>query len=85
MTTVNVHEAKTNLSRLLEAATAGEEIIIARAGNPIARLVPIEKPKREPGRLKGLIQWSDAFFDPLPDDLLEAMENGYQHDPLCQK
>jgi prevent-host-death family protein len=51
MTTVNVHEAKTHLSRLLEAAAAGEEIIIAKAGKPIAKLVPIEKPKREPGRL----------------------------------
>ncbi|MCA1851277.1 MAG: type II toxin-antitoxin system Phd/YefM family antitoxin [Beggiatoa sp.] len=78
MTTVNVHEAKTHLSRLLEAAAAGEEIIIAKAGKPIAKLVPIEKPKREPGRLKGLIQWSDAFFDPLPDDVLEVMENGYE-------
>lgn len=85
MTIVNVHEAKTNLSRLLEAAAAGEEIIIAKAGKPIAKLVPIEKPKREPGRLKGLIRWSDAFFDPLPDDVLEVMENGYKHDPLRRK
>ncbi|MGH8606418.1 MAG: type II toxin-antitoxin system Phd/YefM family antitoxin [Gammaproteobacteria bacterium] len=85
MTIVNVHEAKTHLSRLLEAAAAGEEIIIAKAGKPIAKLVPIEKPKREPGRLKGLIQWSDTFFDPLPDDVLEVMENGYKHDPLRQK
>ena len=85
MTIVNVHEAKTNLSRLLEAAAAGEEIIIAKAGKPIAKLVPIEKPKREPGRLKGLIQWSGVFFDPLPDDVLEVMENGYKHDPLRQK
>jgi prevent-host-death family protein len=85
MTTVNVHEAKTHLSRLLEAAAAGEEIIIAKAGKPIAKLVPIAKPKREPGRLKGLIQWSDAFFDPLPKDMLEVMENGYGQDPLRQK
>ena len=87
MTTFNVHQAKTNLSRLLEAAAAGEEIIIAKAGKPVAKLVPIEQPKREPGRLKGLIQWSDAdaFFDPLPDDVLEVMENGYKHDPLRRK
>jgi len=85
MTIVNVHEAKTNLSRLLEAAAAGEEIIIAKAGKPVAKLVPIEQPKREPGRLKGLIQWSDTFFDPLPDDVLEVMENGYKHDPLRRK
>ncbi len=85
MTTFKLHEAKTNLSRLLEAAAAGEEIIIAKAGKPIAKLVPIEKPKREPGRLEGLIQWSDAFLDPLPDAVLEVMENGYKHDPLRQK
>ncbi|MGH8612472.1 MAG: type II toxin-antitoxin system Phd/YefM family antitoxin [Gammaproteobacteria bacterium] len=85
MTIVNVHEAKTHLSRLLEAVAAGEEIIIAKAGKPIAKLVPIEKPKREPGRLKGLIQWSDTFFDPLPEDVLEVMENGYKHDPLRRK
>ena len=85
MTTVNVHEAKTHLSRLLEAVAAGEEIIIAKAGKPIAKLVPIAKLKREPGRLKGLIQWSDAFFDPLPEDMLEMMENGYRQDPLRQK
>ncbi|MGH2398009.1 MAG: type II toxin-antitoxin system Phd/YefM family antitoxin [bacterium] len=84
MTTVNVHEAKTH-SRLLEAAASGEEIIIAKAGKPIAKLVPIGKPKREPGRLKGLIQWSDAFFDPLPEDMLEVMENGYERDPLRRR
>jgi prevent-host-death family protein len=85
MTTVNVHEAKTHLSRLLEAAAAGEEIIIAKAGKPIAKLVPIAKPKRESGRLKGLIQWSDAFLGPLPEDMLEVMEKGYRQDPLRQK
>ena len=85
MSVVNVHEAKTHLSRLLEAAAAGEEIIIAKAGKPVAKLVPIEKPKRIPGRLKGLIRWSDAFFDPLPDDILDTMENGYKNDPLRKK
>jgi prevent-host-death family protein len=82
MSTVNIHEAKTHLSRLLEAAAAGEEIIIAKAGKPIAKLVPIEKPKRKPGALKGTFILDDAFFEPLPDDVLNVMENGYEHDPL---
>ena len=82
MSVVNVHQAKTHLSRLLEAVAAGEEVIIAKAGKPVAKLVPIERPKRIPGRLQGLIQWSDAFFDPLPENILDAMENGYEDDPL---
>ena len=70
MKTVSVHEAKTNLSRLLERAHAGEEITIAKSGKPYARLVPLEaqQPKREPGTLKGLVRVSDAFFEPLPSD-----------------
>ena len=68
MKTVNVHEAKTHLSRLLDRAHAGEEIIIAKSGEPYARLVPLQTgtPKREPGTLKGLIEMTDAFFEPLP-------------------
>ncbi|MGH6635437.1 MAG: type II toxin-antitoxin system Phd/YefM family antitoxin [Gammaproteobacteria bacterium] len=85
MTTVNVHQAKTHLSRLLEAVAAGEEVIIAKAGRPVAKLVPFDQPKRAPGRLKGMIQWSDGFFDPLPEDLIEVMEEGYEHDPLRKK
>lgn len=62
MTTVNVHEAKTNLSKLLERVRRGEGITIARAGKPSARLVPIEPPpERRPGLLQGRID--DAFFD----------------------
>jgi len=68
MSTVKIHEAKTHLSRLLEAVAAGEEIIIAKAGKPIAKLVPIEKPKRKPGALKRTFIIDDAFFEPLPDD-----------------
>ncbi|MGH8471188.1 MAG: type II toxin-antitoxin system Phd/YefM family antitoxin [Gammaproteobacteria bacterium] len=82
MSTVNIHEAKTQLSRLLEAAARGEEIIIAKAGKPIARLVPIEKPKRKPGALKGTFILDDTFFEPLPVDVLDVMETGYEHDPL---
>ena len=72
--TVNVHEAKTHLSRLLERVENGEEIILARAGRPIARLVPIEPHTRarRPGRLVGVV--TDAFFEPLPEDELQAWE-----------
>jgi prevent-host-death family protein len=68
MKTVNVHEAKTHLSRLLDRAHAGEEIVIAKSGEPYARLVPLKagKAERKPGTLKGQIKMSDAFFDPLP-------------------
>jgi prevent-host-death family protein len=66
--TVNVHEAKTHLSRLLERVERGEEIVIARAGKPVARLVPIEPSpgKRPIGRDKGKIWMSDDFDEPLP-------------------
>lgn len=74
MTTVNVHEAKTNFSRLLEQAHAGQEIILAKAGKPYARLMPLapEPAKRQPGRLAGKLD--DAFFDPLPEEELDAWE-----------
>jgi prevent-host-death family protein len=72
---VNVHEAKTQLSRLLLRVEAGEEVIIARGGKPVARLVPLEAaptlPKRQPGRLKGKIPpLPDSFFDPMTDEEL---------------
>ena len=73
MQTVNIHEAKTQLSRLLNRAHAGDEIIIAKAGVPYAKLVPIEKPvKREPGIAKGAV--TEAFFEPLPEDELDRWE-----------
>jgi prevent-host-death family protein len=73
MTTVNVHQAKTHLSRLLERVAAGEEVVIARAGHPVARLVPInaEEPHK-PGLAKGRV--TDAFFEPLPADELDAWQ-----------
>ena len=76
MTTVNIHEAKTHFSRLVDAAAAGEEIIIAKAGKPVARLCPIEraKTKRRFGALKGKGWISDDFDAPLPDDLLAVFE-----------
>lgn len=75
MATVNVHEAKTHLSRLLQRAAEGEEIIIARAGVPVARLVPFSalRSPRQPGALKGQI-WMADDFDDLPDELLRAFE-----------
>ena len=66
--TVNVHKAKTHLSRLLERVEAGEEIVIARAGKPIARLVPLRPPAARTlfGRDRGKIWISDNFDEPLP-------------------
>ncbi|MDY7103729.1 MAG: type II toxin-antitoxin system prevent-host-death family antitoxin [Actinomycetota bacterium] len=73
---VNMHEAKTQLSRLVEKAAAGEDIIIGRSGRPVARLVPyVEAPKaRVPGRLRGRIQIADDFDDPDEEiaDLFEG-------------
>jgi prevent-host-death family protein len=71
MPTVNIHEAKTHLSRLLERVAAGEEIVIARAGKPIARLVPWREADtvREGGEWRGLVHLSDDFDAPLPDDI----------------
>jgi prevent-host-death family protein len=79
MTQVNIHEAKTHLSRLVEQAAAGEEIIIAKAGKPMARLVSLEKPKpkkRKPGALKGRIWIADDFDDPLPESVLREWYGG---------
>ena len=71
---VNIHEAKTHFSKLLERVALGEEIIIARAGEPIARLSPLtQKRARVPGGAEGL-DVPESFFDPLPDDILKAFE-----------
>ncbi len=71
MSVVNIHDAKTNLSRLIELATSGEEVIIARAGKPVARLVPFEDIEpRKPGLAQGRV--TDAFFDPLPPEEEDA-------------
>lgn len=70
---VSVSEAKTQLSRLLEKVRAGEEIVIAKAGKPCARLAPLApRPARQPGLLRGRVD--DAFFEPLPESELEAWE-----------
>lgn len=69
MKTVNVHEAKTNLSRLLKRVEAGEQIVIAKAGKPVARLVPATsgKSKRILGTMRGKFVVPDNFNDPLPE------------------
>jgi len=73
MRSVNLHEAKTHLSELVGAAAAGEEIIIAKAGKPMARLVALVKPEpRRPGLAKGRV--TEAFFEPLPESELELWE-----------
>lgn len=71
---VNIYEAKTQLSKLIDRAANGEEIIIARAGRPVARLVALkeEPPRRRPGRLRGRIWIGPDFDDPLPDDLFDS-------------
>ncbi len=73
---VNVHDAKTHLSRLLRRVAAGEEIVIARAGVPVARLVPVEeRRKRVFGIDKGVFQVPDDFDAPLPDEVLRTFES----------
>ncbi|GIX27642.1 MAG: antitoxin [Burkholderiales bacterium] len=78
MRQVNIHQAKTQLSRLVELASAGEEIVIAKAGRPVARLVAIRcaASPRKPGALKGRIRIRADFDAPLPDELLQAFEGG---------
>jgi prevent-host-death family protein len=72
MKSVNIHEAKTHLSRLLELVELGEPVVIARNGRPIARIVPFTSEPRKPGRLRGKIRIGDDFEDPLPEDLAAA-------------
>lgn len=84
---VNVHEAKTNYSKLLERARAGEEIVLAKDGMPVAKMVPYDAPKpkkRVPGRFKDFLSDipDSVWFDPLPDDELALWEGrGNPHDP----
>lgn len=70
-----MHEAKTHLSRLLRRVAAGEEIVIARGGKPVARLVPVQHPqRRELGRDVGVFEVPDDFDAPLPPQLERAFE-----------
>ena len=74
--TVNIHEAKTNLSKLLMRVTSGEEVVITRAGVPVARLVSVrpKSKRRVPGRLAGKIIIAPDFDEPLPEDVLAEFE-----------
>ncbi len=76
MPTVKIHHAKTHLSRLIEKACQGEEVIIARGDQPLVRLQPLrgEKGQRKPGSMKGKLRIGPEFFEPLPDDELKAWE-----------
>ncbi len=79
MATVTIHEAKTNLSKLIARAEAGEEIVIARGKEPVAKLIPLSRRKRRPdfGALKGMPALPDSFFfDPLPEEELQLWEGG---------
>jgi prevent-host-death family protein len=75
--TVNIHEAKTHLSRLVERAAAGEEIVIGKAGKPMAKLIPFKalRPKRRPGAWKRKV-WIAPNFDELPPEIYEAFNEG---------
>ena len=76
MSTVTIHQAKTNLSKLIRKVAAGEEVIIARGAKPVARLVPIGevKGKRLPGALKATLRVGPDFFEPLPESELLRWE-----------
>lgn len=77
MTVVTIHNAKTNLSKLIAQVEAGGEVIIARGKTPVAKLMPADppRPKRVFGSMKGQISIDERFFEPLPDDEL-ALWNG---------
>ncbi|MGI8412559.1 MAG: type II toxin-antitoxin system Phd/YefM family antitoxin [Solirubrobacteraceae bacterium] len=71
--TFNIHAAKTHFSKLVERAEAGEEILIARSGHPVARLAPLAGPsRRAPGGAEGAIMVHDDFDAPLPDEVLRS-------------
>lgn len=77
MLTINIHEAKTHLSRFIEKAAAGEEIIIAKAGKPVAKLVPLhsQPSARSPGIFKGKLNVPEDFDAALPEDVMMQFQN----------
>ena len=74
MASISVYHARAEFSRLIERALGGEEIVITRRGKPAVRLVPVEQdqPRRKPGALKGKLTVPESFFDPLPDEIIDA-------------
>ncbi len=75
MLTYNVHDAKTHFSRLLARVAAGEEVLIARAGEPVAKIVPVRSSRpRQPDTLRDRLWVADDFDAPLPNDLLDGFE-----------
>ena len=80
MSIFNIREARTQLSHLLERAAQGEEVIIAKRGRPVARLVPVTAGPRRPGRLKGRIRMGADFDDPLPEEILGAFRGEGSHE-----
>jgi prevent-host-death family protein len=76
MQPVTIDEAETRLPELIERAEHGEEVVIARAGKPVVRLVPVagKKPRRRLGSMRGQFEVPDDFNDPLPDDVLDLFE-----------
>lgn len=76
MATVNIHDAKTHFSKLLTRVESGEEIVIAKAGKPVARLSPLARKvrKREPGTAKGRIVLKKGFQEPLPASVMDEFE-----------
>ncbi len=78
MAQVNIYEAKTHFSRLVARVLAGEEIVVAKAGVPLIKLVPVEPPPtgRVAGSLRGQIEIGDDFDDPMPPEVIDSFENG---------
>jgi len=84
MTTVNVHEAKTHLSRLLAKVARGDEVVIARGGKPVARLVPVQKARRMDDLLgidRGRLWIAEDFDGPLPEEIVAAFEGRSENPP----
>ena len=85
MYVVNVHRARTELSRLLARVEAGEDVVIARRGRPVARLVACAaRSERRPDALKGRVAVPDTFFDPLPDEELAGVGGPVSGDRCCR-
>jgi prevent-host-death family protein len=76
MVAIPIHKAKAELSRLIERACAGEEVVIARGKRPVVRLVPVDRPppQRKFGVLRGKLVVDEAFFEPLPEEELTSWE-----------